>query len=1201
VSSIQEATIQGGVNGVFLNGKAVTFKEFQPIGLLPLLRSERAIISSLTALNLSTSDAVDLLTTPAIVQAYSAEESKVDLFDASDRIERNSVKGQPEEGTGVITYWNDLEKGDDPRYARWSTELRSILRPMYPGSFPVIRRNLFNIVMITDMQNVDSCTFIADTVALATSKLAIRWGIVPSNLKDEGGASLQLARFLWLAVDEGGVEIASKYLRRVVGLSTEKIKVETAEKELQKILHLSSAEIEELLPRYSKRESLTRRYLQRLRADDDSPGHVFVNGQYIPFGPQTFQFIHQAVATQVQMVAAPIYYGQLQEDDEVSTYFYDLPGTHLSRSELLFPSEDSAVKTKVVELSEASIAGSKYITPSDVEVNSTVWIAGNLDSREGAQLLRDVIQALANSAARLGLIHIKQESSSKESSMLLSTFLYQLLTSSATITPEQLLEVLDTYQGEHDNLHEATMDGQTVLEDAIGSINRMKAQGWSAPQTQEAAQYWEQVELKKTLDLNEGDYALVVNGKVISKFKPLDLSSADYEAYLQKESTKVNAVVQVLSNMTSINADLSTRAAAVLEKAYFVDSSLEGIFEATSTTRSRAIDNINFQETAFTIGDKDTASLRFSVLLDSLSETAQLWSSVIEMLSGFDDVFIKVMLNPTPVLTELPIKRYYRHSAPSKLAFDAQGQIKPVSLCFADMPLDAVLTMGLDAPPSWLTMAADAIYDLDNIRLKDVVTPSVSVVYDLKYILIEGHARDESKGAPRGLQIVLETMDGSQQLDTIVMANLAYFQFRAKPGLYRLRLRQGRSSELYDMVSVGNAGFDSPPVEVTGQSITLSTLQGLTIYPRLARKKGKEREILVEEESPDGTVKHAVEEIASGNLLSKAKGLLQSVTSKTSSSSNGETDVQRQATINVFTVASGHLYERMTYIMILSVLKHTTSTVKFWFIENFLSPSFKDFIPHLAQEYGFDYELITYAWPHWLRAQKEKQREIWGMKVLFLDVIFPLSLSKVIFVDADQIVRADLKELIDKNLHGAPYGFPPMGNDSYDMDNFRFWEQKGGYWENFLRGKPYPISALFVVDLNKFRLQAAGDKLRGNYQALTQDPNSLSNLDQDLVASMIHVVEIHSLEKEWLWCETWCSWDWHDRAKSIDLCSNPKTKEPKLDRAKRQIPEWTKYDDEVARAAIKFKEQGKLGANVVAPVKVEGRKEERHAKPHDEL
>jgi UDP-glucose:glycoprotein glucosyltransferase len=39
------------------------------------------------------------------------------------------------------------------------------------------------------------------------------------------------------------------------------------------------------------------------------------------------------------------------------------------------------------------------------------------------------------------------------------------------------------------------------------------------------------------------------------------------------------------------------------------------------------------------------------------------------------------------------------------------------------------------------------------------------------------------------------------------------------------------------------------------------------------------------------------------------------------------------------------------------------------------------------------------------------------------------------------------------------------------------------------------------------------------------------------------------------------------RARTIDLCNNPQTKEPKLARARRQVPEWTVYDDEIAALA----------------------------------
>lgn len=60
----------------------------------------------------------------------------------------------------------------------------------------------------------------------------------------------------------------------------------------------------------------------------------------------------------------------------------------------------------------------------------------------------------------------------------------------------------------------------------------------------------------------------------------------------------------------------------------------------------------------------------------------------------------------------------------------------------------------------------------------------------------------------------------------------------------------------------------------------------------------------------------------------------------------------------------------------------------------------------MAEKYDFDYELVTYSWPHWLRAQTEKQRIIWAYKILFLDVLFPLDLDKVIFVDADQVMSS---------------------------------------------------------------------------------------------------------------------------------------------------------------------------------------------------
>jgi len=85
------------------------------------------------------------------------------------------------------------------------------------------------------------------------------------------------------------------------------------------------------------------------------------------------------------------------------------------------------------------------------------------------------------------------------------------------------------------------------------------------------------------------------------------------------------------------------------------------------------------------------------------------------------------------------------------------------------------------------------------------------------------------------------------------------------------------------------------------------------------------------------------------------------------------------------------------------------------------------------------------------------------------------------------------------------------------------------------------------------------------YETLSKDPNSLSNLDQDLPNYAQHTVPIFSLPQEWLWCESWCGNATKSKAKTIDLCNNPMTKEPKLQGAKRIISEWVDLDEETRR------------------------------------
>ena len=58
--------------------------------------------------------------------------------------------------------------------------------------------------------------------------------------------------------------------------------------------------------------------------------------------------------------------------------------------------------------------------------------------------------------------------------------------------------------------------------------------------------------------------------------------------------------------------------------------------------------------------------------------------------------------------------------------------------------------------------------------------------------------------------------------------------------------------------------------------------------------------------------------------------------------------------VHVFSLATGHLYERFLKIMMISVTKRTSVKVKFWLFENFLSPSFKESAYAMAKNVSRD-------------------------------------------------------------------------------------------------------------------------------------------------------------------------------------------------------------------------------------------------------
>ncbi|KAH8819728.1 UDP-glucose:glycoprotein glucosyltransferase-domain-containing protein [Xylogone sp. PMI_703] len=1113
--------VPAGYNVWWINGVQMIERQIDALSLLQILRRERKLINSVRELGLTSLESIQLLAHDEISGSKSGNEPQ--RYDWRDEYD----------GGNVIIWMNDIEK--DKRYKDWPSHLAAMLQRTFPGQLPQVRKDIFNLIVPVDFSNTADIHLVVEVLqSFVKRKLALRIGLVPLT---KSAVAIEQARILYHLLDTYGLSSAIAYLEDI--LSSQKTG-SPSKASFQKAIDGRNLKAEKVAVPLDavfnsdisqERIDATGRWTTRLAVD----GKVlpfFIDGVALPRDENWLQSMSNRVTLDLQNVQQGIFEEVFTEDMWIPNHF--LSNSALKRNPLIIPEDEDTIKifdmNKLIREHEGLFKAPRL--EIDTSLPKSDWaymiLIADFDSKAGQKLLFTAGEYCeANAAIELILIH---NPLSDPATPGLSGRIYKDL---------------------HDRSYKpygAINDLRTVLTTEKHESENTEAQG-----DQDAAHYWNSFQpLVKSVGLLPGQNGILLSGRLIGPIpEDLAFNHADFEQTGAYERSKrllpVYKAIDALGLSDKVVSPLAASKLSSVVAISTISDAPEGIFEQAPPLRYNQFHIWNSSYTAIEVGDISTATIQLTVLVDPTSEQAQRWIPILKVLSQLEGVYLKLFLNPKERLQELPVKRFYRYVLESKPSFTDAGALRPLGATFTGVPLDALLTVGMDVPPAWLVSPKVSVYDLDNIKLSSVKT-NVEAVYELEHILIEGHSRELPNGnPPRGAQLVLGTERNAHFADTIIMANLGYFQFKANPGFYKIGLLDGRSSEIYNIESLGSQGWSPVPGDES-TDIALMSFQGVTLYPRLTRKPGMETEDVLESR-PESAMDflHRGYKFAESLLAPKEKTAVPQ---------------KAQAEINIFSVASGHLYERMLNIMMVSVMRHTKHTVKFWFIEQFLSPSFKDFIPYMAAEYGFEYEMVTYKWPHWLRAQKEKQREIWGYKILFLDVLFPLSLDKVIFVDADQIVRTDMIELVNHDLEGAPYGFTPMCDSRTEMEGFRFWKQ--GYWKNYLRGLPYHISALYVVDLRRFRQMAAGDRLRQQYHQLSADPGSLSNLDQDLPNHMQMLLKIHSLPQEWLWCETWCSDESLADAKTIDLCNNPMTKEPKLDRARRQVPEWTVYDNEIA-------------------------------------
>uniref|UniRef100_UPI003AAA24A0 UDP-glucose:glycoprotein glucosyltransferase 2 n=1 Tax=Centroberyx gerrardi TaxID=166262 RepID=UPI003AAA24A0 len=1137
--------VHPGDEGLFINGLHIDLDIHNPFSILDIIRGEARVLEGLHNLGIKGEHQGKLLRLP------------VNLVEDSYALDIRHP---------AIMWMNDIES--DLMYRSWPTGVQELLRATFPGVIRQIRRNFFNLVLFLDPEQEDSSELVKLAELFYKHKIPLRIGFVfVVNTEDEidgfSDAGVGFYRLLNYIADEYDLSQAlmsmvSMYNKVDIG---ESLSVDTVSAYLKRKFPKANAErILGVDSEYDDKRKAGAQFYKKTGLGA-LPLALF-NG--VPLSPEEMEpeeletVILQRIMDTTSVFQRAVFMGQLTEGTDVVDYLMEQANVvprmnplilNTDRKYLDFTSspvvddwEDTTMFSYLDSRDKTAVMAKrmKYFTKNDEDGMSsvTMWIVGDFEKASGRKLLLSALKhAKASPGVRVGVIDNPSGKSSEDNTVHYRAIWAALLTQKNKAAADFVQKLLkeESMQLLQQGTKMKNLLLQGMDEDAFEKKYNTLEVDFIRSQ---------QLFCRDVLKLSPGQRTVVSNGRILGPFEEQEEFTVEDFHLLEKitlstSAEKVKAKVKQMGIKAKQASDLVMKVDALL----------------TAAPKGEARRDVHFIRDSHSVlhlsPRENEVFYDVVAIVDPLTREAQKMSSLLIVLSQVVNLKLQVFMNCRAKLSEMPLKSFYRFVLESDVNFLANNTVSagPVAR-FTELPESPLLTLNMITPESWMVEAVRSPHDLDNIHLQ-AVSGVVTAEYELEHLLLEGHCFDLSTGQPpRGLQFTLGMSRDPLIHDTIVMANLGYFQLKANPGAWILKLRKGRSEDIYQILA--HDGTDSPS-DAGDVIVVLNSFHSKIIKVRVQKKAEKINEDLLSE-------------------ATESKGLWDSIASITGGGSRSDDgEKKKEDVLNIFSVASGHLYERFLRIMMLSVLRHTKTPVKFWFLKNYLSPSFKETIPHMAESYGFQYELVQYKWPRWLHQQTEKQRIIWGYKILFLDVLFPLAVDKIIFVDADQIVRADLKELRDLNLEGAPYGYTPFCDSRREMDGYRFW--RSGYWASHLGHRKYHISALYVVDLKKFRKIAAGDRLRGQYQALSQDPNSLSNLDQDLPNNMIHQVAIKSLPQEWLWCETWCDDSSKVTAKTIDLCNNPKTKEPKLTAAARIVPEWVEYDSEIKQLLTHIQEQ----------------------------
>lgn len=321
--------------------------------------------------------------------------------------------------------------------------------------------------------------------------------------------------------------------------------------------------------------------------------------------------LQQVVTTQMAYLQETIKSDAEVGKQDISTFFYDLPSTSRRRNKVIIPNAENELRAfSVLDVfdGDAMVLAKQFVYPKDAGKATplSVWVVGDLDSKDGHALLESALQNVDRkaSATRVSYVHVPDAQSANVPGPRLSTLLFQLTAKNeeSAVTAESLLDMMDEVKQLKTNL--VDLGDLTAQANAEGGVlNSFVAEGWSSPDVALAANFWGRVgpQVADRLGLKNAQPHLVVNGRVVGPLTPKGFSLDDYaalESYeLRKRVAPVESILKTyFSDMGDMPrddfGDMVAVASSVVATAYLPQGA-EGIWVQQQAGRSRMYEKLD--------------------------------------------------------------------------------------------------------------------------------------------------------------------------------------------------------------------------------------------------------------------------------------------------------------------------------------------------------------------------------------------------------------------------------------------------------------------------------------------------------------------------------------------------------------------------------------------------------------------------------